>query len=155
TLVAVSFVLQRERTALKVMLQLLVEQRDTLKLGDIVPVGDLFDAVAEGNQAFLDTLRSEFENAKKLYHQKLRPLLEREHGLTFDDAKSKPAEDAKVRALRNDARLVKTILLSALAPNVESLKNLTVKRLAALNHGTIATPIPGAEYSILRDKVRK
>src|SRR2546423_7534243 len=36
-LVAVSSVLQRERTALKVMLQLLVNQRDTLQLGDLVP----------------------------------------------------------------------------------------------------------------------
>ena len=35
TLVAVSSMLQRERTAIKVLLQLLVEQRDTLKLGDI------------------------------------------------------------------------------------------------------------------------
>ena len=30
------------------MVQLLVEQRDTLKVGDIVPVGDLYDAVAHG-----------------------------------------------------------------------------------------------------------
>jgi hypothetical protein len=36
TLIAVSSVLQRERTALKVMMQLLVEQRDTLKVGDIL-----------------------------------------------------------------------------------------------------------------------
>jgi len=43
TLVAVSSALQRERTALKVMLQLLVDQRDTLELGQIVPVGDLWD----------------------------------------------------------------------------------------------------------------
>jgi hypothetical protein len=42
--------LQRERTALKVMLQLLVSQRQTLKLGDLVPVGDLFDAIAEGRR---------------------------------------------------------------------------------------------------------
>ena len=155
TLIAVSFLLQRERTALKVMLQILVDQRDTLKLGDIVPVGDLFDAVAEGNQAFLDTLRKEFDNAKKLYHQKIRPMLEREYGLRFEDMASKAADDPKVKALRNDARLVKTILLAALAPNVESLKNLTVRRLAALNHGTIASPIPGGETSILRDKVRR
>ena len=40
--------LQRERTALKVMMQLLVEQQETLKVGDIVPVGDLYDAVAQG-----------------------------------------------------------------------------------------------------------
>ena len=43
TLVAVSSVLQRERTALK--LTLLVSQRDSLEFGQIVPVGDLFVAV--------------------------------------------------------------------------------------------------------------
>lgn len=153
TLVAVSFLLQRERTALRIMKQLLVDQRERLLLGDIVPVGDLFDYVAEGNQAFLDTLRNEFDNAKKLYHQKIRPMLEREHGLKFDDlAKMSPAE---AKRLRNDDRLVKTILLSALAPNVESLKALTVKRLAALNHGTIVSPIANQEPQIVLGKVRK
>jgi hypothetical protein len=52
TLVAVSSVLQRERTALKVMRQLLVDHRDTLQVGDLVPVGDLFDVVAHGDEAF-------------------------------------------------------------------------------------------------------
>src|SRR5262249_37682905 len=52
TLIAVSSVLQRERTALKVMVQLLFEQRDTLKVGDLVPAGDLFDAIAHGDEAF-------------------------------------------------------------------------------------------------------
>ena len=40
TLVVMSFALQRERTALRVMLQILVEQKNRLKLGDIVPVGE-------------------------------------------------------------------------------------------------------------------
>lgn len=153
TLVAVSFLLQRERTALRIMKLLLVDQRERLLLGDIVPVGDLFDYVSEGNQAFLDTLRSEFDNAKKLYHQKIRPMLEREHGLKFDDLPKMPSADAK--RLRSDDRLVKTMLLSALAPNVESLKALTVKRLAALNHGTIVSPIPNQEPQIVLGKVRK
>ena len=42
TLIAVSAALQRERTALKLMLQLLVDRRDDLELGQIIPVGDLF-----------------------------------------------------------------------------------------------------------------
>ena len=52
TLVGVSSVLQRERTALKVMAILLSDQRETLQLGDIVPVGDLFDVIAHGDEAF-------------------------------------------------------------------------------------------------------
>lgn len=155
TLVAVSFLLQRERTALKVMLQLLVEQQDRLKLGDIVPVGDLFDAISEGDEAFSDVMKVHFENAKKLYQQKLRPILERDHGLRFEALADLPPDDPKARALRNDDRLVKTLLLSALAPNVESLKGLTASRLAALNHGTIQSPIPGREAQMVLQRCRR
>jgi hypothetical protein len=155
TLVAVSFMLQRERTALKVMLQLLVEQRDRLKLGDIVPVGDLFDAISEGDEAFSDVMKIQFDNAKKLYEQKLRPLLEVEHGLRFDELGKLSVDDVKASALRNDDRLVKTLLLSALASNVESLRGLTASRLAALNHGTIKSPVPGREYQTVVARFRK
>src|SRR4051812_6784942 len=58
TLIAVSSVLQRERTALKVMRQLLVDQRDTLTVGDLVPVGDLFDVVAHGDRRSVPRWRS-------------------------------------------------------------------------------------------------
>jgi hypothetical protein len=155
TLVDVSSVLQRERTALKIMLQLLVEQKDTLKLGDIVPVGDLFDAVAEGDEAFSDVMRVHFDNAKKLYQQKLKPILERDHSLTFEQAALLPADDVRAAALRNDDRLAKTLLLSALAPNVEALRGLTASRLAALNHGTIKSPIPGREGNVVLGKCRR
>ena len=72
-LVAVSSALQRERTALKIMLQLLVNRRDTLRLGDVIPLGDLWDVVAHGDEAFTDVMRVNFENAKKLYQNKLLP----------------------------------------------------------------------------------
>jgi len=67
--VAVSSVLQRERTALKVMAMLMVEQKDTLQLGQIVPVGDLFDQVSQGDEAFSADMRTHFENAHRLYEQ--------------------------------------------------------------------------------------
>lgn len=66
-LVAVSSVLQRERTALKVLTQLLVSQRDRLLLGDVVPVGDLYDVIARGDEAFTDVMRRHFDNAQRLY----------------------------------------------------------------------------------------
>ncbi len=155
TLVAVSFLLQRERTALKVMLQLLVDQKDTLKLGDIVPVGDLFDAISEGDEAFSDVMKVHFENAKKLYQQKLRPILERDHGLRFEEMDRLSSDDPRAVNLRNDDRLVKTVLLSALAPNVESLRGLTASRLAALNHGTIRSPVAGRETQMVLTRFSK
>jgi hypothetical protein len=145
TLVAISSLLQRERTALKIMLQLLVDQRDTLKLGQLVPVGDLYDLFAQGDDAFSKDMGRVFLTADKLYRQHLRPMLEHSNSLTFDDAAKLPETDPKRNRLRNDDRLIKTLLLAALAPEVESLKNLTPQRLAALNHGTIKSPIPGQE----------
>ena len=82
TLVAVSALLQRERTALKVMLQLLVNRRGTLELGEIVPVGDLFDTITEGDEPFTEGMRHHFENARRLYRQKLLPFIERRYGVS-------------------------------------------------------------------------
>ena len=147
TLIAVSSVLQRERTALKVMMQLLVEQRDVLTIGDIVPVGDLFDVIAHGDEAFSPEMAIHFNNAKRLYHQKLLPLLEKQHEVRWEDLPNLPANDAKRIAFRNDDRLIKTLLLSALVPAVESLRELNGDRLATLNYGTIKTPIQGREGS--------
>ena len=155
TLVAVSSVLQRERTALKVMAMLMVDQRDTLELGQIVPVGDLFDQVSQGDEAFSADMRIHFENANRLYEQSLKPLLEKEHDLTFEEAEALPFENKKRHALHNDDRLVKTLLLAALVPEVEALKNMTPNRLAALNHGTIKSPIPGQEGATVLNKFRK
>ncbi|MGI6418249.1 MAG: DUF6079 family protein [Thermoguttaceae bacterium] len=144
TLIAVSSVLQRERTALKVMVQLLSDQRETLRVGDLVPVGDLFDVVAHGDEAFSQEMAIHFDNAKRLYHQKLLPLLEKQHGRK-EEIDNLAEGDPRRAAFRNDDRLIKTLLLAALVPEVESLRSLTAERLAALNHGTIRTPIPGRE----------
>lgn len=152
TLIAVSAALQRERTALKLMLQLLVDRRDELELEQIIPVGDLFDVIADGDEPFSEAMRIHFDNAKRLYKEKLLPYLERQHGVTWENIRIGNADPAKAKALRNDARLIKTLLLSALVPQVESLKALTAQRLAALNHGTIRSPIPGRET---QDVLRK
>jgi hypothetical protein len=149
TLVAVSGYLQRERTALRLLLQLLVDKRDTLQVGDIVPLGDLWDQVAQ-EDSFSPQLKQHFDRARLLY-RRLRALLLTEHGLTDEQAKALPDK----HQFRTDDRLVKTLLLSALVPEVEPLRNLTVSRLAALNHGTIASPIPGQERTVVLQKLTK
>lgn len=155
TLVAVSSLLQRERTALKVMAMLLSEQKETLQLGQIVPVGDLFDQVSQGDEAFSADMKVHFENANRLYQQHLKSLLEKEHAISFEEAGQLPWGDIKRSALRNDDRLIKTLLLAALVPEVESLKNMTPQKLAALNHGTIKSPIPGQESSTVINKFKR
>ena len=117
-------------------------------------MGDLFDAVAEGSDAFSEAMRRHFEQAKRLYETKLQPLIELQHGARFVDVADGTVKPAKVQAMRGDDRLVKTLLLAALVPDVEALRSLTSARLAALNHGTIRTPIPGAEKQQVLAQVR-
>ena len=154
TLIAVSAALQRERTALKLMLQLLVDRRADLELGQLIPVGDLYDAIAEGDEPFSEGMRLHFENAKRLYSQRLLPMLERQHGVTWEATKLGTGDATASKNLRNDARLLKTLLLGALVPAVESLMGLTAQRLAALNHGTFRSPIPGREAQDVLRKCR-
>ena len=131
TLVHVSSALQRSRTALKLMRQLLVDRRDTLRLGQLVPLGDLYDVISSGgDQPFTEKLKAEFEMAQKLYDLKLRPLParpvrphRRRPGRRPPRATALPAELAgRVRAFTGDDRLVKTLLLAALAPSVPALR---------------------------------
>lgn len=155
TLVAVSSLLQRERTALKVMAMLLAEQKETLQLGQMVPVGDLFDQVSQGDEAFTTDMKVHFDNANRLYQQSLKPMLENDKGISFEEAALKPWDDPQRTALRNDDRLIKTLLLAALVPEVEALKNMTPQKLAALNHGTIQSPIPGQEATTVINNCKK
>ncbi|SNQ47234.1 Bacteriophage resistance protein PglY [Frankia canadensis] len=167
TLVHVSSALQRNRTALKLMRQLLVDHRDDLRLGQVVPLGDLWDVITRGaDTPFTDVLKAEFDAAQKLYSRKLRPYLLDAEGLDEDILaavrRARTTSDAidaalatKVRRFTADDRLVKTLLLSALAPSVPALRNLTPRRLSALNHGSISSPIPGGEAGLVGKKVER
>ncbi|WP_051792781.1 hypothetical protein [Kibdelosporangium aridum] len=157
TLVKASNALQRERTALLLMQQILVNRRDEFRLGDLVPLGDLFDAIADGgDQPFTDKLKHEFDQARRLYQRTLRPMLLRDRDLTEEQvAGTVPAEAGRLVAFRGDDRLVKTLLLAALIPDVSALQNLTARRLAALNHGSVKTPIPGQEIGEVARRLRR
>src|SRR5690606_22935671 len=109
-LVALSTALQRERTALKVMLMLLVQQRDTLELGNVIPVGDLYDVIASETKPFSDAMRQQFENAKTLFERKLIPLLESDHNLKYADFDYIPDTDYAERAFITDLRLLRPLL---------------------------------------------
>ncbi|GAA0986583.1 hypothetical protein GCM10009555_064310 [Acrocarpospora macrocephala] len=164
TLVHLSAALQRSRTALKLMRRLLIRRRDELWLGQLIPLGDLYDVITEGgDEPFTQKLKVEFEAAQKLYEVKLRPYLLDRYGLTEDDIARAQRGDrgdiadaqtaGKVRAFSGDDRLMKTLLLSALAPTVPALHNLTASRLSALNHGSVMSPIPGTEVTQVSRKV--
>lgn len=124
-LVALSGALQRERTGLKLLQQMLYKRREDMKVGELIPLGDLWDVLADGmGEAFTDRLRSEAEAATR-FHGKVKDHLLEKYG---------SADDAKYKA---DERFIKTMLLAYLAPEVPALARLTGPRLNALNHGSI------------------
>lgn len=153
TLRSLSSVMQRDRTALKVMQQMLVDRRDALTIDDVIPVGDAFDYIVQGKgDAVLDPQAAAlFRSATQLYQEKLRPLILRVHGLALTDLEH---PDRITSGYLADDRLAKTLLLSAVAPKVPALKGLTAARLASLNHGSIVSPLRGGEAGVVLSKVR-
>ena len=154
TLRSLASVMQRERTALKVMQSMLVERRDTLTVDQVIPVGDAFDYIVQGatGQALDPQAAALFRSAQRLYTEKLRPLLMTVHGV--DERTVREAPESLPAAYLADDRLAKTLLLSAVAPNVPALKSLTGARLASLNHGSVVSPLPGGEATAVLAKVR-
>ncbi|SIO85591.1 Bacteriophage (PhiC31) resistance gene pglY [Nocardiopsis sp. JB363] len=163
TLVHISSALQRSRTGLKLMGQLLADHRDDLHLGELVPVGDLYAVIAEGgDKPFTDSLKVVFDAADKLYRNKLRPYLLKTYDIDDDDVDRYLHHRADItdqgladrcKAFVGDDRLVCTLLLSALAPSVPTLNDLTPRRLGALNHGSVASPIQGGDVGIIKNKI--
>ena len=141
-LVALSTLLQRELTALKILGELLVQGRDELTLADVIPVGDLFDAVVLGTSTPLtQDMKRRFENAATFYREKMRPHLLAKHQLTEAAAAALP----RTAPFRTEDRLAKTLLVAEIAPGAVSLKNLTASKLAALNFGNVRAMVPGQE----------
>jgi hypothetical protein len=153
-LIAASSVLQRERTALKLILTLLVERRDELRLGSLIPVGDLWDAIATGDQPFSEEWASSSTTRRSYGRKSCCRCWSVPHGVAWQDLQDGRADPRAAANLRNDARLLKTLLLAALVPEVPTLRGLTAGRLAALNHGNVVSPIPGRESQTVLTKLR-
>ena len=163
-LVDLSNCLQRERTAIRILMELLVEHLPNLDLGEIVPVGDAFDVIAGGEDPFDQVMRSRFDRARHLYEEAFLPMIRSDHGTETatrcqrmrDGHKKKiGCSGCPEQACRNDNRLAKTLLMAALVPGAKPFAGLTVKRVVHLNHGTIASPIPGAELGMAAQKLRQ
>lgn len=147
-----SSVMQRERTALKVMQRMLVDRRDTLTVDDLIPVGDSFDYLVEGSEPIDKHAGTLFKAARDLYENRLLPSLLETHGVTKDQLATDPASVPS--GYRGQERIAKTLLLSAIAPNVPALRDIDASRLSALNHGSIKARIAGGESRVVLGVVR-
>lgn len=145
-LVAASGLLQRDRTALKVMRELLVAHRETLELESVIPMGDLFDQLAVGQLAIDELFRIRFGRAKRLWLERIAPLLERKYGVHPDAARqAAAANDKSARMCLGVGRVVKTLLLANVVEARKVLANLDIKRAVHLNHGSIRAAVPNGE----------
>ncbi len=139
-MVALSAIMQRERTALKIMSELLYRGRDELTVGDVIPVGDLFDVVVLGDaKPLTDDMVKVFEAAASFYRGKMRPFLLDKHHVSDTDAWTLDRN----HPFRREDRLAKTLLVAAIAPGATSLKDLTASKLAALNFGSVVSMFGG------------
>lgn len=152
TLRALSGQMQRERTALKVMQQMLRDNADRLTIDNVIPVGEAFDYVIDsaGATPINEAAAQSFRTARTLWTDKLRPMLYRDLGVDESVLDS----DAPA-GLRADIRIAKTLLMAAVAPNVPALKHINASRLASLNHGSVMSLVPGDQVSSIAGKVKK
>ncbi|MFE6507644.1 DUF6079 family protein [Nocardioides sp. NPDC057767] len=151
-MIALSAIMQRERTALKIMSELLANGRDELTVGDVIGVGDLFDAVVLGDSEPLsDDMKSVFKAARVFYTQKMRPYLLSRNGLSESEARGLE----RTHQFRRDDRIAKTLLIAAIAPGATSLKDMTASKLAALNFGSVVSMLPGQEAAQVVTKVKE
>lgn len=142
TLVHLSPAMQRERTALKVMENLLIDKRDSMRIDSVIPVGDAFDYIIQsdtGSQSrSSSSLHTRFRNGRKFWQEKLRPLIFRQAGMDESVPEAELPKDT-----RGQIRLGKTLIMAALAPEVPALKSMTASRLVHLNHGSMVELFPG------------
>lgn len=151
-MVALSSLMQRERTALKLMGELLSAGRADLTVDDVIPAGDLFDVVVlGGSQPLTADMKAHFRNAAQFYTDKMRPYLLGAHRLTDEEARDLP----RSHPFRTEDRLAKTLLVAFLASGTPSLRNLTYAKLAALNYGTVTSFVPGQEAMAVMGMVKR
>ncbi|MFD3683896.1 DUF6079 family protein [Nocardiopsis sp. NPDC058631] len=143
-MVDLSGALQRQRSALKLLLQLLVQHRSTLPVGQMVPLGAVFDVLFDGEERpFTDKFSVEYAKIRTFYRTKVRPWLLNRNGTSEAEV-----HGLDVRApFRREDLLVKTLLLSALTPHVPALKDFTAGRAIALNQGIVKARRSGQDVA--------
>lgn len=153
-LIVLSQLLQRQRTAIHLLSELLAHHMEGVLLGDLVGIGDLFDALIFGTEPYDPIHKARFQAARELYQRELAPRIRVIQDTDTAEKCQRIREGARQdigcsgcpqKACRNDNRLIKTLVLAALIPELPAFRDLTVRRLVELNHGQIRSVIAGRE----------
>ncbi len=125
-LIDVTALMQRERSALRLLYELLVIHNPNLPLGEFLPVGSAFDAIFPPGGVEASKKIDTLQDIHRQYYDRLRPAM-KQMATTASDAE--PFDAKRGHALD---QLVKTVLLAEVSPRLKG-KGLTVERLVQLN----------------------
>ena len=130
----------------KVMMQLLVDQRETLKVGDIVPVGDLFDVSRPRRRGVQPRRwRSTSTTPSGSITRSCCRSIEKQHGVARSSRASRTTIPRRSRVPATTTGWSRRCCSPPSCPRSSRSGRSARERLAALNHGTIRTPIAGRE----------
>ena len=123
-LVDVTSLMQRERSALRLLYELLVVHYPQLPLGEFLPVGSAFSAIFPESGVEASKKVELMQDIHHQYYSRLAPAMQKM-------AEEGPAEFNAERRRALD-QLVKTVLLAEVSPRLKQ-GGLTIERLVQLN----------------------
>lgn len=123
-LVDVTSLMQRERSALRLLYELLVLHYPTLPLGEFLPVGSAFGAIFPEAGVEASKKVDLMQDIHRQYYERLRPAMQQ-----MVDDPNREFDAERQRALD---QLVKTVLLAEVSPRLKQ-NGLTIERLVHLN----------------------
>ena len=123
-LVDVTSLMQRERSALRLLYELLVLHYPNLPLGEFLPVGSAFAAIFPEPGVEASKKVELMQDIHHQYYARLAPAMQKMEEDEFTDF-----DDERRRALD---QLVKTVLLAEVSPRLKQ-GGLTIERLVQLN----------------------
>lgn len=123
-LVDVTSLMQRERSALRLLYELLVVHYPTLPLGEFLPVGSAFAAIFPAAGVEASKKVDLMQDIHHQYYARLAPAMQK-----MAEEAAAEINDERRRALD---QLVKTVLLAEVSPRLKQ-GGLTIERLVQLN----------------------
>lgn len=142
-IIDVSSLLQRERTALRLLYELLVVHYPELPLGELLPVGSAFEAIfpragIEGTKRIQD-----LKKIHQLYWDRFRPAVAQ---MLVD----KEIDEPQAKVLD---QLVKTALLAEISPRLKTTGGMTVARLVRLNEVDVPGTMDRGRMNLARQNL--
>lgn len=133
TLIDVTARLSRERAAIRLLYELLIQRHPKLTLGSLIPYGSLFDIVFLPDGVATSSRNEELEAVRQTYYERLAPVI--------DEAYNEPSQAERARLV------IKTALLCGLSKTMQNA--ITVERILHLNYQDLRGRTPFGSYQAI------